>query len=704
MIIGALMFKNYLKMIIRFCRLDKVTTCVNICGLAIGLAASFVILLYVLYEKSYDRFHMHADQLYRVITRNLETGNYMAVSPSNLSFKLLSEFEEIEKATPVYKNAFLLQKGESYIRENNVLFAGTEFLNMFTFPLLEGDPGTALQDPTSILLTEKMAHKYFPNVDAMGQYISLKSAFKNPDTDGEPIFRLRVTGVLKDIPRQSHLQMDFLAPVNSVIWAYRNDAGSEARPFRANTDHTYILLKKGVNAKQVENRFPDFIARNTNQYNPYPFDFHLQPITDLYLSWLPISLQLELQGNPKKIVFLAITAFLIILIAMINYIILTIAQSARRLKEIGLRRVVGAQRRHLTLQMLLESSLLAFCALPLAIILIEFILPKVNQLLDVNLGASFLQHVGIAVGMFGITLFTGLLAGSYVAFYFLKFYPLNILKMNLTAGKKNNFRNALISVQTIIFIGLIICSIIIKRQTDFLQDNSTLGFTKENVISIHLNALSARSNYEIFKKELKSHPSIAYVTGCMAESPAFNTMLWGSRLATDPVTGERIWLSRNAQSRDEITDFDAIREFNLVDNDYLEALGVKLIAGESFSEAKPIVDSSPDATYRYAIVNETFVKIKNIKDPVGKEIEDYGKRFTIIGVMQDFHTRSLYDKIEPLILFRNTKYISQVIVKAKNGQLNEALAFIAKKWQETNPDDQFEYWILEDTIDQMYRA
>lgn len=689
-------------MILRIWQRDKITTCVNIFGLSVGLAVSLVILLYVLNERNYDRFHENADRLYRVITQNKQTGNYLAQSPVNLGHKLKNEFSEIENTASVFKAGFLLKKGDSFIREKNFLFANPEFLEMFTFPLLKGDPQTALQEPDAIVITEEMAQKYFPNSEPVGQSIFVFSQNAKPDSKKERAYELKVTGVLKNIPAQSQLQMNFLLPERSVVWAFRANNVNLLRPFRSNSVHTFVLLKPGTNPEAIESRFPDFIERNTNEYNEYPFDFFLQPLTDVHLYWIPVNLQLEMQGNPRKVVFLSIIAFFIILIAVINYIILTTAQSAKRFKEIGLRKVVGAHRNDFIKQMLFESALFAFFSLPFAVILIEIMLPKVNHLLNVNLSANYLQNVWLILGMFGITLLVGALAGAYVVYYFLKFDPVDILKNQKSgSGKNGYFRNALIAVQMIIFIGLIICSITIKEQTEFMQDNATLGFEKENVISVLINDVPARSKYKILRDDLKKHPAIEYVTASMAYPPAFNSTLWGCRLATDPANGNKFWSSRTAVTKDEITDFDVIMEKNLIDYDYIEAMGIEMIEGESFSEEKPI--SRSDA-YKYVLVNEAYVKMNEIENPVGKQITEYGDQYTIVGVMKDFHTRSLYDKIEPLLLFRSTKYSRQIIVKAKDGQLAEALAVVREKWSQFNPDTQFEYWILEDTIDRMYRT
>ncbi len=705
------MFKNYLKMIFRIWRRDKIATSVNILGLAIGLAVSFLILLYVFYERSYDRFQQHADRLYRVNAQNTETGNYMATTPQNLSYKLKSEFPEIEKAGWVYKKGYLVKKGDGYIRENKILFVDPEFFDLFTFPLLEGDLRAALQDPSSILLTESMSKKYFPNENPVGMVITLKGNFFHLNRVDETSLQFKVTGVLKGISSQSHLQMDFVIPVTREVWTYGLSDNEQLIenvhlfPFASNSVHTYALLKTGVDYKEVERKFPDFIERNTDQKYPYPFDFHLQPVTDVHLSKTPVNLQLEPPGNAKKVLFLSFIGFFIILIAMINYIILTTAQSASRMKEIGLRKMVGAHRHHLVQQMLFESSWIAFCALPLAIIMIEMVLPKVNLLLDVSLSVNYLQNIGLILSMFGITLLVGILAGGYVVFYFVKFYPVHIIKkQNMGVGKKGYFRNMLITIQMVIFVGLIICSMVTKRQTIFLRDNATLGFQKENVISLRLDDGSVQSNYEILKNELKMHPSVRYVTGSMADPPAFNSILWGTREVTNPETGEKYWVGRNATSRDEISYFDVIDERNLIDYDYIEALGIQVIEGESFSEEKPILDNSPYAEYRYALVNETFINHKGIVDPVGKLIKVYDSELTIVGVVEDFHTRSLYDQIEPLVLHRSVRFIRQMIVKSEDGQLGTALAFIREKWKEINPDSPFEYSILEDTIDKMYRT
>jgi len=404
------------------------------------------------------------------------------------------------------------------------------------------------------------------------------------------------------------------------------------------------------------------------------------------------------------VLFLSIIGFFIIFIALINYTVLTTAKSAKRLKEIGLRKVVGANRRDLVQQMFFEAGAVLVCAIPLAILVIELVLPTVNRLLGVEIGLHSLQNVWLLLGMVGMTLIVGIAAGGYVVFHFIKYYPVDILKTpNSATGRKSGFQNILVASQMIMFIGLIICSLVIRKQTEFLRDNETLGFEKENIISVPLRVTSLRPSYSLLKNELKAHPAIEYVTGSSEFPPAYNTELVGEKVVTDPESGRTWTVMSGAPSRDQLAEFEGVYEKNSVDYDYIEALGIKMVAGESYSEEHPI---SYDEASRYTIVNEAFVKYHNMENPVGKEYqEEVGSgSYTIIGVVQDFHTRSLYDQIEPLMLVRRIKYVRQLIVKAADGRLGEAIDLVEEKWKVINPNTPFEYSILEDTIDQMYGA
>ncbi len=690
------MLKNYLKMIFRIWRRDKIATSVNIIGLAVGLAVSFLILLYVFYENSYDRFHQHSDRLYRVITQNVDTGYYSAITPIDLSNKLLAEFPEIEHAGQALRGPVLVEQGDIRFYENRVLATDAGLLETLTFPLAAGDISTALRQSFPILITEEMAGKYFPGMEPLGKNLAL--------TEGGSRTEFTVAGVLKDIPHQSHLQMDFITPMINDLVKLNSDVGVlEEINYRSNILYTYVMLRQGVDPKEVEKKLSNFIERNIAPANVYPYTYHLQPITDIHLSNLHVNQQMEPPSDPRTILFLSVIGLFIIIIAMINYVVLTTAKSAKRLKEIGLRKVVGAYRRDLIQQIFLEAGVVVLCAVPLAILVIELVLPKVNQLLDVNLGLNLFQNVWLVVGMIGITLVVGVSAAGYVVFYFIKYYPADILKKpTMAAGKKSGFQNALVAAQMIMFIGLIISSIVIKEQMEFIRDNETLGFEKENIISVPISIPSLRPSYALLKNELKSHPAIEYVTGSSAEPPAYNTDLSGRKLVTDPETGRMWTILSDGPSRNQLAEFEMIYENNRIDYDYIEALGIKVIAGESFSEENPISDAEAS---QYALVNEAFVKYHHIENPVGKEFQMVGNsRPTIVGVVQDFHTRSLYDPIEPLILYRSIKYVRQLIVKSAGGRLGEALALVEEKWKVINPNIPFEYSILEDTIDQMYRT
>lgn len=685
-------------MTLRLWRREKIITVVNISGLAIGLAVGYVMMMYVFHETSYDRFQPDSDRLYRVISQNTETGRYLALTPENLGHKLQSEFPEVEQTAEVYQIGGLAKKDEQYIQESNILVVNKAFFDLFSFPFNVGSPQAISQESFPILITKKMAEKYFPDGDPVGKTLDLDVNIKGKNP-GE----FKVVGVLENIPHQSHLQMDFVIPLTRELSVQQTpgDLLMAQMISGSNSRHTYIKLREGVTPSTLENKFKNLIEQSRTDVNVYPFTYSLQPITDIHMSKTHVNLQMHPPGSRDKLLFLALLGLSITLIALINYLVLTTANSTRRMKEIGVRKVIGALRGHLIQQMFIESVAMIGCAIPAAIFLMEFLVPRVNQLLDVNLSGYSLQNTWLIAVLVGLTLLVGFFASTYIIVHFVKHPTGNILKgqSQTGTGRKSFVQNTLIAVQMTVFIGLIVFSIVIERQTTFMQDNSTLGFEQENVVSLWLSDKTSQANYTRLKNALTDHSALRNVTGSNVSPPAYNSTLWGYKTATDPQSGEQWTLSKTATDRSEITDFDVVYESVAVDYDYFDAMGIKVLSGEPYSEERPRSNSSRDA-WNNVFVNEAFIDQFEIREPVGAVFQG----FTIAGVVQNFHTRTLYDEIEPLVIFSNTLYPRQIIVKVREGRMQEAMEFMEKEWKAINPDTPFIYEQLDNTIEHLYRT
>jgi len=691
------MLTHYFKIIFRNIIRNKLYSLINLFGLSSGIAASLILLLFVQHELSFDQFHQKKDQIYRIISIGTKTGNIDARAPFKLAPGLKSVFPEIKLACRVREMEYEVKQADSYILEDKFIQADSSFFDLFSFKILYGNTSNPLDDNNSVVISASVAEKYFPNLNPVGQIIEILYRDK--------LYHQQVTAVFENIPTNSHIQAEFILPIYTTIWGYENIDRKKANPsfesWYSNGFLTYIELPEDFDLKQLTDKFPDFIDANLPKQSfsghEFSYTYDLQPLSRIHLFSKFLISDVANKGNLKHIYIFGGIAVLILLIAIINYIILSTAKSISRTKEIGLRKVIGANQSNIMKQVLGESVFIALLSLPFSLLFANLFLPQINDLLGVSISFS-LQHNFVAMaGLIGICLFTGLISGSYIAFYLSSFKPIDVFRSQINLGFKGSiFQKSLIIIQLIIFIGLIICSGIIFMQVKFMNENEVLGFKKENLISITVKNRNFPEKFKSFKAELLSHTDIQSVTSSFCYPPAYATSITASGSGIHPETGRKIWFSYGGGIPENTKDM-MIYESNNVDFDYTTTMGMELVGGRSF-------DMKDIQGYKKVMVNEQFIKEYNVPNPLTEKFKFTDTPLEIVGIIKDFHSNSLVEKIKPVILFNNTKYIRQLIIRVSGQNISQTLGFIENKWKEFYPNVPFDYSFANNHIKHMYKT
>jgi len=662
------MFRNYLKIAFRNLLRRKLYSLINVLGLALGMACCLLIILFIQDELSYDRFHEKAEQIYRVAKiekRNEGVVNYPLVFPV-VAPKLQQDFPEVLNAVRFDPQlSVLVSRENKQFLEQRFFYADSSVFDVFTFPLIKGDPKIALKEPYTLILTEEMAEKYFGSEDPLGQTLSIDNRHD-----------YKITGVLKNIPHNSHMKFDFLAsmateeaenPRYGKLWAW--------------SCYTYLLLPRDYSPSELEKKFPDFILRNRNEQAAKAWTFYLQPLTKIHLH-SNLGYEIEPNSDIKHIYIFSGIGFFILLIACINFMNLATARSSNRAKEVGVRKVLGADRSQLAKQFLGESLVFSFIALPLAVAVVEIVLPAFNALTNKAVTLSSLSHQAASLGLIGVVLLVGIISGSYPAFFLSAFHPSEVLRGKLRAGVKSSFfRRILVVVQFAISIVLIVGTVIIYSQLDFIR-NKKLGFDKEHVVVVRIEEPEMQKRYEPFRQDLLQNPGIVSVAGSTC-FPGINPNL-------SPFVPEGAEDKEPLKLRHVLVDYDFIRTF-----------GIEVKEGRDFSR-----DFQTDAKQAF-VINESAAQEFGWETSAGKKLTDLdlGSGY-VIGVVKDFHFRSKHQKIEPLILSirPDERYIYFISVKYDQANAREILSFLQKKWKEYSPDRPLDYFFLDENFDKLYRA
>ncbi|HEY9002589.1 MAG TPA: ABC transporter permease [Mucilaginibacter sp.] len=693
------MLKNYLKIALRNLGRNKISSIINISGLAIGLACVLLIGMYVKDELNYDRFFKDSNRIYRVNTHE-KIGNdefTAGHTPPPVGLALVNNFPEIESYTRIFKPGdeivhYVNNGQKNSLTEKSILAVDSNFLQFFDYQLVDGDKAKCLNGPNSVVLTEKAAKKYFGTTSAIGRNLVFDE-YSAPFT---------VTAILKDIPAQSSLQFDVLQsnvgmpPVKRFNWSWIWLQMGTYVKLKANVANDPAAIQK------IEAKFPEMIkvqAATAFRRIGQPFDAFikkgnkydliLQPLKDVHLYSANIGSRFINHGDIKYIYIFSAIALFIMALACVNFMNLATAQSAKRAREVGIRKVLGSERKQLITQFLAEAFLYTLLSAIIAVGIVACCLSAFNNLANKSLDLATLLNLSTMAGLLVLIIFTSVLAGSYPAFFLTSFNPVTVLKGSSNA--KNSLggfitRNVLVVFQFTVSTVLIICTIIVYKQLLFNQ-SMDLGFNKENVIVI-TDADRLGKSEESFRQELLKLPQVASVTittGLPAQQNFF----------TDSYVPEG-----NSNSADKHVDLTSF----IVDESFVPTLKMNMLSGRNFS--KNFTDSAS------VILNEAAAKEMGWTDPIGKFMKYPGgndTRFKVIGVVKNFNTESLHNAISPFALFYTTSKtynigVSNIAVRIMPGDYSKAIAGIQNKWKEFMPDNPFEYTFLDAQYDSLYKT
>jgi putative ABC transport system permease protein len=657
------MFRNYLKIALRSFGRHKVHTFLNVAGLAAGLACSLLILLWVRDETGFDRFRVHADDIYRVL-QEVKFSDHeatWAITQGPLGPGLEKDFPEIARAVRLRGRWVQVRRDDAWITETFWLTDPSIF-EVFSFPLAAGDPATALADPRSIVLSEEMAAKYFPAGDALGRTIRVDGGFE-----------FRVTGVLKPVPRNSEFRFPFLVP-----FVFGREIGLTVDKWNNSAFTTYVQLADGVTPEEAGAKIAGYLADKPTVETGTRLA--LQPLRRVHLhSHYDFD---SSHGDIRYVRIFSLAAFFILLIACINFMNLTTARSAVRAREVGVRKVSGARRGDIAGQFYGESALLILAALGLALVLAKLLLPAFNELAAKRLTLGLADAPGLLPGLAVLLGVTVIVAGSYPAFVLSRFQPARVLKAGPASGARGRgFRRALVVVQFSLTILLLVCTALVRGQLSYMR-NAKLGYDKENIVFTAMRG-DMRKNFQAVKAELLRLPGVASVAASETVPTygySFSNSLW-------------TWPGQPAGS-------EILMRAGSIDEGYFDVLGLEMLQGRTF-DGQAVSESNP-----LFVVNEEAARVMGLEEPVGQWLSDRSARFkgTIVGLVKDYHFTPLRQRIEPLILIYYPPDCDILLARLKPGDVPRTIAAIETVWKTFAPGFPFRLNFLDEALDDLYRS
>ncbi len=686
------LLSSYLKIGLRKIRRQKVYSSINIVGLAVGLACCAVIILYVTNELTYDNYHPDVDRIYRVATHTItQVGEGRAsASPGPLGPELLASYPQVELAVrvvPPFENAdnvLAVRKNRRFF-ENRVYFADNDIFRMFKIPFIQGDPTSALLKPNSLVITQTMADKYFREDPPLGEILQIEIDY---DTGSTELQDYEVTGVIKDAPANTHLKFDMLLSISTLA---RNRPSFDTDWLDFHFNYTYIKLMPQADASDFESQIQRVAAIADRHYverfnrERELFEFFLQPVSRIHM-YSRTAFEIETPGNWYYIYIYSMVAFLILLIGCMNFINLSAALSTTRIREVGLRRVVGASSRQLVQQFLGESFLITLLAFAAAFGLISLLLIPFNQMAGTELSLSGLQQPAVWLSLLGLLVLVGIVSGSYPAFILTAFHPAAVLQ-GKSAPKSRGalLQKFLVVGQFTISIFLVICTLTVFKQLTFMRGRA-LGFDlhQKLVLRVKSNLNHFRRDYEDIKRDFLQHPAI---TGAAVSSSVPGDETSGGYYMTT-----RAEDFRNAPRLKVIT----------VDYDFIPEYGIEIQAGRAFDRG---LGNDEKESY---IINLAGVKELGFSTPeeaIGKSFQaHYHREFKrIVGITADFHYRGMREVVEPLILDIENSLMDTLTLSIRIEKMEELMGFVARKWEEHFPGVPFEYTFLDENFDRVYR-
>ena len=677
------MLRNYLKVALRNLWKNKGYSAINIIGLAAGLATCLLIVMYVWDELSYDRFHEKADRIYRVDSDIKFGGTDMklAVSSDPMGATLKRDYPQVEQFTRIYasEGRKLIKKGNEFVTEPHIAYVDSTFFDVFSFPLITGNPKTALNDPNTAVISQTGAKKYFGTEDVIGKVIETNEKVS-----------YKITALMKDMPRNSHFNFDILLSIDNVDYQFGN--------YLSHNFTTYVVLQKGTDPNIFKSRFKDILTKyvlpqaqafmsiksmDEFEKSGNYLEYHLMPVTKIHLYSARFP-ELAPNGDIQSVYIFSAVALFILLIACINFMNLSTARSSNRAKEVGIRKVLGTERKTLIGQFLTESTLVAVIALFIALGITFFILPFFNDVSNKSLQFSNLFDKRFFPFLILIPLVVGVIAGSYPAFYLSSFQPITVLKGKLSAGfKKSNLRSTLVIIQFSTTIILIIATIVVYSQLNYIQ-NRKLGYNKSQVLIIN-NTDALNNQAKTFATEISGYSGINNAT-ISSFLPVENSSRSDNTYSKEAVMDSKTGL--NMQTWD-------------IDENYLPTMGMELVKGRNFSK-EFLTDSNA------MIINETTAALLGYDDPIGKNmyVNDQNRNLVpikIIGVVKNFHFESLRQSVGPLC-FRLRRSSGFAIFRINTTDVKSLVSKVESTWKKMAPGMPFSYRFLDDAFEQMYRT
>ncbi|TAI48509.1 ABC transporter permease [Flagellimonas allohymeniacidonis] len=678
------MLKNYIRLARRNLLKNKGFTVINIIGLSIGLACFIAIAMYVADELSYDQYNEKADRIYRV-NSDLRFGGTdlnMAVSADPMGQTLKNDYPEVEEYVRFYNSSGskLIKKGNEFIKEERVTHVDSTLFSVFTLPAIIGNLKTALNEPNTVVVTQSTAERYFGGAnDAIGQVL---------ETDDDQDIPYKITAVIEDIPKNSHFNFDFFFSMHNVDYPFGN--------FLSHNFHTYVLMRPGTNYKVFNQNFEQiiqtYILPQASEYMQIDsmeefekggnrLEYSLIPLTDIHL-YSSRGVEMGVNGNIQYVYIFSAVALFILLIACINFINLTTARSSGRAKEVGIRKVLGTKRKSLIYGFLVESISITFLALFFALIMVWLSLGWFNTLAGKEMSISMLLHPFSLIPLLMLPFVVGTLAGIYPAFFLSAFRPLTVLKGKMTSGhKKNNLRNFLVGFQFTTSIALIIATLVIYKQLNYIQ-TTQVGFDKDQVLIVDNSGIPNPSRVTL-RKEIEQQNGIKS-TSFAGYLPVSNSSRSDSSFSTEAVMTES-------------------NGFNMqnwrIDYDYISTLGMEIIEGRNFSS-----QFGTDSTA--IIINESAAKLAGFDRPIGKKLYTADRDnnplvYTVIGIVKNFNFSSLRQNIGPVSLrLGNNSW--RTAYRLQTSDIAGMIASIKDKYKDVAPEMPFNYSFLDESFDTMY--
>ncbi len=667
------MLRNYIKIAFRNIFQGKLYSFINITGLAIALTSFILIILYVQNQYSYDNFNLKGDRIYRldkINTPNLGVEERHAISSGQMGPAIVKDFPEVEQSVRVlpWFSDVLFKKDNKEIKIPDVVFADSNFFNVFDYKLVEGNSKTALVDPMSVVLSKSTAKLFFGDEDPVGKTIY--------DSDNHPF---NVTGIVENVPQKSHLKYNILVSWSTTVNGAEGWRMSWANNWLTQVEFTYLLLKPNVSYKSLEsklqNEIKEHLPQKADQYHLY-----LQPLKDIYLGSSDLMYTRGTRvGNESYVRILFFAAILILLIASFNFMNLTSVRALKKSKEVGVRKTFGAQRNQIIKQFLTESVLITFIAILISSIFIEISLSLFNKLAGVYLEVNYQQFL-LIVGV--LTFTVGIISGLYPALLLSRFNSADVFRgAGITKRGKNIPRKISVGLQFIISAFMITSTIIIYSQMNYVQ-NKSLGFNPDQVIVLETSGTKISPRIDAFKNELLKNANI--VSACITSTvPGQGTMSFNIKPENKP----------------ENVDYTS-ETVRVGDDNFVNTYDIKVLKGRYFSKDFPTDQTNG------IVINQTLADELGWKNPVGKKLNIRGEvnDGKVIGVVKDFHMSSLHHKIGPTAIYFRSKYSKTVSVKVKAADISSTISFIKSTWKKFDPEYPFDYEFLNKTFAQLYES